>query len=207
MPWGLLPVGRSKEWRSLFPNLDFRCVAATCLFKIPVAREATIWAGGCPAGRDDVSEVLDRGYNLGILPGGSDELMEQTPGQELIVIKNRKGFVRLALIYGCDLVPGYIFGVNDLYNQFKWEKEARMWLLKKTHIAFTFGWGRSFYNLLPERKPIYVVVGKPIKVAKVECPTEEQIDSLHNQYINEVVNIFETYKFKFGYQNRQLIIK
>jgi len=207
MPWGLLPVGRSAEWNSLFPNLEFRCVAASVLFKIPIAREASIWAGGCPAGRHDVSKVLEKGYNLGVLPGGSEELMEQTPGQELIFIKNRKGFVRLALIYGCDLVPGYIFGVNDLYTQMTWGKQFRMWLLRKTRIAFTFGWGRSFYNLLPERKPIFVVVGKPIQVSQVPCPTDEQIDELHKRYVDEVVNIFETYKSRFGYKNRKLIIK
>ena len=55
-----------------------------------------------------------------------------------------------------------------------------------TPVMF-FGRGIFQYNygLLPYRKPITVVVGKPISVEKVENPTSEQILNLHAKYAEE----------------------
>ena len=41
--------------------------------------------------------------------------------------------------------------------------------------------------MLPYRKPITVVVGKPIPVEKVENPTSEQILAMHAKYISALV--------------------
>jgi hypothetical protein len=65
------------------------------------------------------SKALESGKSIALIPGGSEELLESNPDQEIVVIAKRKGFIRLALMYGCDLVPCYAFGVNDLYTQVK----------------------------------------------------------------------------------------
>lgn len=52
-----------------------------------------------------------------IVPGGAAEALHARPGNFTLVLKNRKGFVRLALQHGADLVPAYSFGENDLYQQ------------------------------------------------------------------------------------------
>lgn len=50
---------------------------------------------------------------------------------------------------------------------------------------------------MPLRKPIYTIVGSPIDVKQVANPTKEQIDELHEKYINELIQIFNENKAKY----------
>jgi 2-acylglycerol O-acyltransferase 2 len=55
------------------------------------------------------------------------------------------------------------------------------------------------FGLLPRRKPVYIVIGKPIHVEKVEgAPTTEQLDALQKQYIDELLAIWERYRDKYA---------
>jgi len=206
LPWSLLPIGRTKEWNELFPNIDVRCLAASVLFKIPVIRECASWIGACPANHKNACKALESGKNIALIPGGSDEQLESNPDHEVVLIKKRKGFIKLALEFGCDLVPVYCFGVNDLYHQISSFKGIRRWLVRKTRVAFTFGWGRQYYNLMPLQRPIYIVFGKPIRVNKIPNPSQEEVDELHKRFVDSIVDIFENYKTQFGFKDRKLEI-
>ena len=50
---------------------------------------------------------------------------------------------------------------------------------------------------MPLRKPIYTIVGRPIDVQQVANPTKEQIDELHEKYINELIKTFNENKAKY----------
>jgi len=206
MPWSLHPIGKGEQWSMLFPGIMVRALAASIIFRIPFAREVTLWIGGVDAGRTTAQRSLEQGFSLAITVGGSEELLESYPGTEVVVLKKRKGFVRLALHNGADLVPVYVFGANELYRQMPWFKDRRKWLLEKTKIAFTFATGNSKCLLLPARIPLYAVVGKPIPVDRTPEPTEEQINQLHAQYIDAVVSLFEKEKKKYGYGERELTV-
>uniref|UniRef100_A0A915IU28 Uncharacterized protein n=1 Tax=Romanomermis culicivorax TaxID=13658 RepID=A0A915IU28_ROMCU len=52
--------------------------------------------------------------------------------------------------------------------------------------------------MLPYRKPVTVVVGKPIEVERIENPSMEQINDLHRVYKEELVKLFEGHKVKYG---------
>ncbi|VDM70534.1 unnamed protein product, partial [Strongylus vulgaris] len=54
------------------------------------------------------------------------------------------------------------------------------------------------FGYLPFRKPIDTVVGVPIPVDKVEKPTQEQIDELHDIYVTKLNELFEEHKQRFG---------
>jgi hypothetical protein len=58
---------------------------------------------------------------------------------------------------------------------------------------------------LQERRPIYLLVGKPIPVTRIEKPTDEDIDKLHRVYTEALVQMFENFNAKTGEQ-RQLVI-
>lgn len=45
---------------------------------------------------------------------------------------------------------------------------------------------------------IFIAVGKPIHVDKVEDPTEEQIAELHKVYIDSLQELFTQYKDEYG---------
>lgn len=46
-------------------------------------------------------------------------------------------------------------------------------------------------------KKLNILVGKPIEFQRVADPTQEQIDELHNRFIEELVNLFEKHKHKY----------
>lgn len=50
---------------------------------------------------------------------------------------------------------------------------------------------------MPYRVPIHTIVGRPIHVPKIDNPTQEQITTLHEKYINELKNLFEQNKTIF----------
>lgn len=51
------------------------------------------------------------------------------------------------------------------------------------------------------------LVGKPIDVSQVDEPTNEQIDALHNTYVESLKILFEQNKLKYGAQDLELNIK
>ena len=64
-------------------------------------------------------------------------------------------------------------------------------------------YGRGIFNynfgLLPFRRPIYTVVGKPIEIPFIENPTKEEIIKYHDIYIEELTKLFDEHKEKYLY--------
>jgi 2-acylglycerol O-acyltransferase 2 len=149
MPWVILPIGRGKQWNELFSGIFVRALAASVLFKIPICREGLLWMGVVDASRYNASEALKSGSSISVIVGGSAELLESQPNTDVLILKRRKGFVRLALENGADLVPVYGYGINDLYVQFPWFKKARQWFTSMTQVAPTIGLGRQWGYTFP----------------------------------------------------------
>jgi hypothetical protein len=58
-------------------------------------------SGGCPSSLDGLNYVLSRpGNAVALIVGGASESLDSRPGTYKIILKRRKGFVRLALIHG-----------------------------------------------------------------------------------------------------------
>ncbi|CAG8811749.1 24782_t:CDS:2, partial [Racocetra persica] len=54
------------------------------------------------------------------------------------------------------------------------------------------------FGVLPHRRPITTVVGRPIEVKKIEHPTTEDLLEVQKKYIDELYNIWNTYKDKYA---------
>jgi 2-acylglycerol O-acyltransferase 2 len=50
--------------------------------------------------------------------------------------------------------------------------------------------------MIPRRKPITTVVGTPIEVTKLENPTNEQVEELHDKFVQALVALFDEYNSK-----------
>ena len=63
-----------------------------------------------------------------------------------------------------------------------------------------FGRGIFQYNfgIIPHRRPMTLVVGAPIQVDKTPEPTVEQINQLHQQYVEALVNLYDKYNPVYG---------
>lgn len=58
-------------------------------------RELSLWSGCVDARRSVAEKLLKQGESLMVLPGGEAEQIMTVRGQELLYIKERKGFIRL----------------------------------------------------------------------------------------------------------------
>ncbi|TKS93362.1 2-acylglycerol O-acyltransferase 2-A [Collichthys lucidus] len=54
------------------------------------------------------------------------------------------------------------------------------------------------FGLMPYRKPIYTVVGKPISVVQTPSPSSEDIECLHKVYLQSLTELFEQHKQTYG---------
>ncbi|CAM9251088.1 unnamed protein product, partial [Choristocarpus tenellus] len=122
--FGLHPHGVMSEYRLLldgvirksFPKLrSWRALAASILFKVPLLREISLWSHCIDAGRASAQRALENGHSVFVVPGGEHEQVMGSFGKELLYIKARMGFVKLALRNDIPLVPVYVFGSSDIF--------------------------------------------------------------------------------------------
>lgn len=85
------------------------------MFLLPGSREICLWMGAVRADRSNAIRILQTDkLNLLLYPGGSDEIFLTDPSSTETTIIARKGFIRLALQQGVDLVPSFVFGIINL---------------------------------------------------------------------------------------------
>lgn len=65
-----------------------------------------------------LTQALNNNHTIGISTGGVAEVFEtnSATGDEVIVLQNRKGIVKLAFSTGASLVPCYLFGNTHLLS-------------------------------------------------------------------------------------------
>jgi 2-acylglycerol O-acyltransferase 2 len=147
------------------------------------------------------------GRAITIVVGGARESLDAQPHLLRLVLKRRKGFVKMAIRTGADLVPVLAFGENELYDQVIPHQHPfvhRFQLLIKKMLGFTIPLfhARGVFNydvgLMPYRRPLNVVVGRPIMVVKSQNPEPAEVDRLHALYVAELERIWETWKDTFA---------
>lgn len=182
-----------------------RGVGASVIFKIPIFRDILLWLGTVAYPASVIRKVLKKGYSLTVLPGGMNEQILAEPCEHIAFIKQRKGFCKLALEAGVDIVPAYAFGENELYDTSRVLRGVRVWIMEHFHFAWTIFLGRSLLQpFAPKPVPLVCCLGAPIPVTKTAKPTQHDIDRLHATYMAELERVFDANKAKHGHQNFRL---
>ena len=162
--------------------------------------------GAVDASRKSAEQVLKKGLSIIVYPGGSKEIFNTNPSSKKnkLVLKDRKGFIKLAIRHGIDLVPTYVFGEKWMYSM--WRPPRWLWkgLLKVLRIPLIAFWGR-LCTWMPYRKPIGIVYGKPIEVQQEDNPSEEQIERLHQAFMSSIETLFNDYREHFGYDSEEVL--
>ncbi|XP_003456853.1 2-acylglycerol O-acyltransferase 3b isoform X1 [Oreochromis niloticus] len=188
-----------------FPGMRASLAILAGLFRIPFYREYIMSAGLYPVSKPSLVHLLSKsgkGNAVVIVIGGAAESLASSPGLNTVVMKERKGFVRVALEFGVDLVPVYSFGENELYQQVIFAEGSlcrRLQDLFKKIMGFApcLFVGERFV-LLPYRTPITTVVGSPISVPKRVTPTDEEVDHYHTLYMEALSKLFHEHKVSCG---------
>jgi len=139
-----------------------------------------------------------KGKALMIVVGGAEEVRLMDPGTMDLVLNKRKGFVKLALETGSSLVPVITFGENDIYTQVANVHGSRMrkfqdMLIRRFGFTLPLAYGRLLW-LLPFKRPLVSVVGKPIDIPKVEKPGRELVNQYHSEYIQTLNALYDRWK-------------
>ncbi|MBN3280324.1 DGAT2 acyltransferase, partial [Polyodon spathula] len=205
--FGTEATGFSKKFPGIRPHL----ATLAGNFRLPLLRDYLMSGGICPVNRNSMDYILSRngtGNAVVIVVGGAAESLECVPGKHSVTLKNRKGFVKLALQQGADLVPVYSFGENEVYKQIVFEEgswgrylQRKFQKLMGFAPCFFHGCGifsTNSWGLVPYCKDINTVVGEPITVPKIESPSQNEVDLYHDMYVQSLLKLFDRYKLKFG---------
>lgn len=254
-PHGIVATGVSSGftnngtgWNEMFPGI--KCFVTTLVnqFRVPFYRDYLMALGVTSVVKSNLKLLLQKGGSIVIVIGGARESLLSKPGINSIVLKKRKGFIKLALECldekGLCLVPVYGFGENEIYNvfytdiqdeypdigenRFDWKYSGSNLKEKTRMLKFfifrfqlflkdNFGWtlpiviSRGIFNydfgIIPYRKPINVVFGKPINISrlngsKIGDPiSQEEIDYWHQRYMDGLVDLWKWGKPKFTNPN------
>jgi len=152
------------------------------------------------------------GRAITIVIGGARESLEAQPGTFRIILRRRKGFIKMAIRNGADLVPVVAFGENDLYEQVSPENHPwihKLQLLAKQILGFTVPLfhARGVFNydvgLMPYRRPINVVVGRPILVQQQKDPSDKIVNEVQERYIKELQRVWNDWKDVFAKDRKE----
>lgn len=203
-PHGILPVptmtnvlsGLSDMNKTFINEVKVRTLAASACFLIPIYRDFLLAGGVIDAARYNARAALDEGFSVAVVPGGASEALVGGPGDHAVLIKKRKGFVKLALETGSSLVPCYSFGENELYGQLRDSLPVVKTIQKKFQAVFGISLP-MVSNIFPRRARVVTVAARPIPVKKVEKPTDEQVQALLDVYIDSLQRIFAQFSDKY----------
>ena len=206
-------------FKDLFPGITNTLLTLDSNFRVPLYRDYLLGMGLASVSRESIENLLSKGGLNGegmgravtIVVGGARESLDAKPHSLKLVLNSRKGFVKLAIRQGADLVPVMAFGENDLYDQV--DSEEHPWIHKiqmvvKKLMGFTIPLfhARGIFNydvgLMPYRRAVNIVVGKPVRVVqqggeggKVD---EAYLDEVHAEYVQELTRLWTEYKDTFA---------
>lgn len=178
--------------------------AADVVAYLPILRNIMGWLTGGSAEYKVLKDGLEKGIcpltnrvgriprHLYILPGGVAEIFVSTPGKHAIVFKHRRGLIKLALETGTHLIPNYVFGGTDFFNNLATGDGFFSTMSRKLRMGLTIFWG--YFGLpIPFQPRVTMVIADPIEVPKWtgegKIPSE-LMDKVHKQVIVELFLIF-----------------
>ncbi|XP_060793850.1 2-acylglycerol O-acyltransferase 1 [Neoarius graeffei] len=216
-PHGVLVAGafgnfctEASQFTKLFPGLTPYLLMLPFWFRVPFFRDYIMYGGLVSSEKASMSYLLSRpggGSAAVVAVGGAPESLEARPGALTLQLLQRKGFIKLALKHGAVLVPVFSFGENELFDQMENPVGSALRRLQDRlqrimGVALPLFHARGVFQysfgLLPYRKPIHTVVGRPIPADLNLSPTKEDIDSLHQCYMEGLTQLFEENKEKYG---------
>ncbi|XP_069502668.1 diacylglycerol O-acyltransferase 2-like [Ambystoma mexicanum] len=217
-PHGIICAGpfssfcnESTDFSQTFPGIRPYLAVLAGLFRLPVYRDYMMSSGMVPVSKVSLDYLLSKngqGNAVVIVIGGAAESLNCLPGEERVILRSRKGFVRLALEHGADLVPVYSFGENDIFQQVifeegSWGRSLQLKFQKHVGFAPCLIKGRGVFSpnswgLNPFAKPITTVLGKPIRVPHIAKPTSQEVDLYHGLYMDGLKELFNEHKVQCG---------
>jgi len=174
------------------PGGDFPTAVASVLRRVPLLKDVVGLFGVMDPSAGAVAARI-RAASCALYVGGLSELFLASPREERVVLSSRKGFVKLALRAGADLVPCYMFGNTTVLETLSAGPLAA--LSRKWGVSLTVFWGR-YYLPLPRPVKLVYVRGTPLGLPHIPNPTDADVAKYHALYASRLLALFDAYKVK-----------
>lgn len=208
-PHGVVSFCSLCSWVNTDPEFRrLKTGVASVLLKFPILKHVMGIYGLTPASGDNVRKILrsKNGIDSSIVLyiGGIAELFKSSTKEERLYLKKRKGFIKIALREGTDVIPVYLFGNTSCLTVLKTGFLAT--LSRKMQMSVTYFWGKWMLPVPRDEKLLYVR-GRPLNLPHIPEPTNEDVDKWHAKYCEEVKRIFDSYKERVpAYKHKTLYI-
>jgi 2-acylglycerol O-acyltransferase 2 len=185
--------------------------ASSSIFYVPLVRHLWPWLGLDPISRYHVKKVLSNGGVAIIVPGGVSEVLKMEKEREVVYLRKRYGFVKIAIQSGAALMPAYAFGATRTYSWWRlgpplMTKKLAERISKILLFAPIVFWGR-FFGPCPRRGRVVTVYGPPIEVKQTDEPTQEYVREVLDKFIEELEKVYRENRDEFGYKGVELVVE
>jgi len=186
---------------TLMPN--FPTAVASVVMQLPILKHVMGVFGLLNASKKSLTKHMQQGKSFVLYTGGIAELFLCSKTEEKLFLKNRKGFIKLALRNNADVTPTLLFGNTEVLDVLK--NDFLQKLSRSAQVTMTWFWG--LWGLpVPLPKQIVYVRGRPLGLPHIEEPTDEDVDKWHTKFCLEVQRLFETHKADTDYNHKTLTI-
>ncbi len=94
-----------------------RALADSNHWRIPVWKDiVTHRLGAVEASRDNCRALMEAGESLVVYPGGTREICKKKGEEYILKWSDRRGFVRMAMEYGYDIIPVAAVGAEEAFT-------------------------------------------------------------------------------------------
>lgn len=101
-------------------GIILRALADSNHYHIPVWKDfITERLGVVEASRDNCRELMKRKQSIMVFPGGTREICKKKGEKYVLKWQDRKGFVRMAMEHGYDIIPVAAVGAEETYTVIK----------------------------------------------------------------------------------------
>jgi 2-acylglycerol O-acyltransferase 2 len=181
-------------------------VAAGAVFHIPVWRHVMHWIGCAPATAATFRSLLKKS-SAGVVPGGIAEMYLIDSEKEVYKLRDRKGFVRIAVETGWPVIPVIHLGQSQLL---RWGPAWLQPIARRVRISLGFIFGIGNLPLpIPSRKPLMMVVGGAIPVRHLQRGAQgfdAEVDRVLGLVIDSCESMYARYAPLYGWGHRPLEI-
>lgn len=197
-PHGLFSMAPFLHWAvqlTSWPTYGHKIHIAvhSIFFKLPIVKELMESFGAIEATEEEIRRVLQKGESVALLTGGVEELNKTESGKMKIVLKKRKGFLRIARDLEIPIVPVLTFGENELFPPIRgfWTEKVQGYLKRWFGISLPIPTWQSIENWFllmkgPLDQKVVTWVGPPIFSTK-----KEGLEHLREKV---VISLAELYK-------------
>jgi len=149
-------------------------------------------------------------FSPALIPGGFAEAVytNAQPDLEFSYIKERSGFIKLAIEEKVDIIVTYSFGLNDMYHTLNWRRHERAKLAQTTSLPLLWWWGAAgpvfgspICGNVPLTESVVVCTFDPFPTSQY---TLDQVEQAHTDYMAYLKECFDSRKAEAGYGHKEL---